>query len=86
MNPKRALKMAIDALSEARAPLAPEANMARLYGVQTPTTLRAAKMYADYTAAIEELREMWRNAPMVYSYDERGNRRRIKKAVRGDKK
>ena len=78
MNPKRALRMAIDALKEQRAPLAPEANMARLYGVQTPTTIRAAKLYADYTAAIDELREMRKAAPLVYSYE--GGKRRKRKA------
>lgn len=67
MNPKKALRMAIDALMEQRTEFAPEANLALRFGVQTPTTLKAAQRYREYSQAIDELREMRRAAPFVYA-------------------
>lgn len=67
MSPKRALKIAIDLMLEKRTEFAPEANLALRFGVQTPTTLKAAQRYREYSQAIDELREMRRAAPFVYA-------------------
>lgn len=77
MNPKRALRMAIDLMLEKRTDFAPEANLALRFGVQTETTLKAAAKYREWSQAIDELKAMRKAAPMVYSY-EQGKRRKRK--------
>lgn len=79
MNPKKALRMAIDALMEQRTAFAPEANLALRFGVQAATTLKAAAKYREYSQAIDELKELRKNTPNVYTYAG-GKRRRIKYA------
>lgn len=67
MAPKTALGLAISALMEERAKYAFNANLYKS-GVVTLDTVKAAKVYARYTAAIDRLKEMLKTAPKSEYY------------------
>jgi hypothetical protein len=50
--------LAIEALEARRKAWAPEANMLLKMGIDSYSTQRAAKHYAELTEAIEELKEL----------------------------